>query len=705
MRNYGQYCPVARGSEILAERWTPIILRNILLGCSTFNAISDGAPGLSRSLLARRLRDLDRAGVICVTPKPDGHGSLYEATPAGRGLWPVLQALGDWAEQWSDLAQEHSDPAAVLWSWCQSYVRHDLLPEHRVVVRFEFAAVRGASPLWLLFENGEGEVCAFDPEFGDDLVVEVRDRHVFARWHLGIVDWGSALSARAVVVSGPESLRRALPAWNAAPEIFTRKRLQHQRTGGGRTLLPIEAKNTEPPRSVPGTWFTDRGLGIPDFEGPVVRADHDQYDELRAVWNGLVDRRPAIIARCLSDADVRAVVRFAREQEQPASVRAGGHSVSGASVRDDGIVIDLSTMKRIEVDPVARTARAQAGVVWGELDAATQALGFATTGGTVSHTGVSGLTLGGGIGWLMRRHGLTVDNLLQARVVTAEAEQLVASPEEHDELFWGLRGGGPGLGIATEFTFRLHPVGPEVLAGQMMWSLEDAGEVLRAYRDFTERAPDEVASIVTLRRVPRSAELPVELHGRPVCAIGMLALADMPAAERMLAPMRSQGRPLLDLVRLRPYTNLQSMSDAHVPHGWHYHWKSAGLVTLTDAAIDGLVEHTSRASSPWSFTLMFQLGGAVAEADAIGTAYNRRHVGFEVISNAAWLPHDTVGEHERSWARELLTALDATAPGAYLNFLDHDERDREQEAFDESARRRLAELRRQYDPGGLLRDC
>jgi DNA-binding HxlR family transcriptional regulator len=224
MRNYGQFCPIARGSEILAERWTPIILRNVLLGCRTFNEIAVGAPGLSRALLTRRLRELEHAGVIEIRPKPDGHGSLYEPTPAGRDLAGVLEAIGGWAERWTQLTGEHADPDVVLWSWRQSFVRRELLPERRVVVRFEFPRGGRRVKLWLLIEGREVEICRFDPGFGDDLVVRIEDPLMFAHWHLGLVEWGAALRAGGIQVSGPQGLRRALPTWNAGPEEHARMR-------------------------------------------------------------------------------------------------------------------------------------------------------------------------------------------------------------------------------------------------------------------------------------------------------------------------------------------------------------------------------------------------------------------------------------------------------------------------------------------------
>jgi DNA-binding HxlR family transcriptional regulator len=232
MRNYGQFCPIARGSAILAERWTPIILRNVLLGCRTFNEIAAGAPGLSRALLTRRLRELEHAGVIDIRSKPDGHGSLYEPTPAGRELWPVLNALGGWAERWMEVTAEHAAPDAVLWSWCRSFLRRDLLPNRRVVIRFEFEVLGRSVRSWLLIERREGEVCSFDPGFEEDLVVSVAEPLEFARWHLGLIDWATALGSGGIDVTGPRDLRRALPTWNSGPEIHNLMRAEHKRIPG-----------------------------------------------------------------------------------------------------------------------------------------------------------------------------------------------------------------------------------------------------------------------------------------------------------------------------------------------------------------------------------------------------------------------------------------------------------------------------------------
>ncbi|HEV2124888.1 MAG TPA: FAD-binding oxidoreductase, partial [Chloroflexota bacterium] len=427
------------------------------------------------------------------------------------------------------------------------------------------------------------------------------------------------------------------------------------------------------------------------------------YDEARSIWNGAIDRRPGYIARCRSASDVAAALRFARDNDLPIAVRGGGHGVAGTAVCDNGLVVDLSPIKGIQVDPAARTACAEGGMLWGELDAATQAFGLATPGGIVSHTGIAGLTLGGGIGWLMRRHGLTCDNLLEAALVTAEGEYLTASEQEHPDLFWGIKGGGGNFGVVTSFTYRLHPVGPQVLAGPVLWDMEDADEVLRFYREFVAQAPREVNTVVTLRRAPLLPFLPPELHGRPVCSIVFFYEGDPVAGERAIAPLREFGRPLVDLVDLRPYTGLQSLVDATVPHGWHYYWKSAEIDRLEDAVIDTMTEHSSRIHSPWSYTAMFHLGGAVSDVDEDATAYSHRDAAHNININGVWLPHEPVADEETTWTRAFFAALKPYQTGVYVNFLDRDDEARVRSAYGNGKYERLATLKHRYDPDNVFR--
>jgi len=433
--------------------------------------------------------------------------------------------------------------------------------------------------------------------------------------------------------------------------------------------------------------------------GELIAPGDARYDEARTIWNGAIDRRPALIARCREPADVTAALRLARERELPIAVRGGGHGVAGTAVCDDGLVIDLSPMKGIAVDPGARTARAQGGVLWGELDAATQAHGLATVGGIVTHTGIAGLTLGGGIGWLMRRHGATVDNLLGAEVVTVDGSVVTAD----EELLWGLRGGGGNFGVVTAFEYALHEVGPSVLAGPLYHALDDGPEVLRFYRDFIADAPDELTTIVNLRPAPPLPVLPPELHGRPVVSIAACWAGDPEAGERALAPLRAHGRPLIDLIAPRPYVQLQRMFDPAVLHGWHYYWKSWEVPPLTDAAIDTLVERAAAITSPRSYIIVFQLGGAMARPPH-DTAFGQRSEGHDVNINAVWLPDDPDADRHIQWARDTYTALEPHGAGrAYVNFMGDEGSDRVRAAYGPETYARLVALKRAYDPDNLLR--
>jgi FAD/FMN-containing dehydrogenase len=438
------------------------------------------------------------------------------------------------------------------------------------------------------------------------------------------------------------------------------------------------------------------------FDGELLGPGDAAYDEARTVWNGAIDRRPAIIARCTSPGDVAAAVRVARERELPVAVRGGGHSIGGLSVCEGGLVIDLSPMRRVVVDPAARTARADAGVLWGELDAATQAHGLATVGGIVTHTGIAGLTLGGGIGWLMRKHGAVVDNLLAADLVTVDGEAIRAT--EDPDLFWGLRGGGGNFGIVTSFEYRLHEVGPEVLAGPMYFALEDAPEVLRFYRDFATEAPDELTTICNLRPAPPLPLIPEELHGRPVLMVGACYAGPLERGEALLRPLRRFGRPVVDAIGPRPYTELQRLFDPTVPHGWHYHWKTHELPPLEDRAIDQLCEQAARITSPRSYIIVFQLGGAVARVPADATAFTQRDAAHNVNINAVWLPDDPEPERHVLWADEAFEALGPVArPRAYVNFLADEPQQRVRAAYGPETYDRLVALKRRYDPGNVLR--
>jgi FAD/FMN-containing dehydrogenase len=440
------------------------------------------------------------------------------------------------------------------------------------------------------------------------------------------------------------------------------------------------------------------------FRGELVLPADSGYDGARRIWNGAIDRRPACVARCTGVADVVAAVRFARERGLVVAVRSGGHGVGGHALCDGGLVIDLSPMRGIWVDPPARTARAEAGVLWGELDRETQLFGLATVGGIVTHTGIAGLTLGGGIGWLMRKYGATVDNLLSADVVTADGELVTASEEQNPELFWGIRGGGGNFGIVTSFEYRLHPVGPTVLAGPIFHPLERATEVLRFYREFAAGAPDELTTIFNLRVAPPLPFLPADVHGKPIVMVGACYAGAPEDGIEVVRPLKEFGDPIVDLLEPKPYLALQSMFDPSVPHGWHYYWKSVELPPLTDAAIDTLVEHASALTSPKSYCIVFQLGGALSRVGEGETAFSQREAAHNVNINAVWTEEDPEAERHIAWARDFFDAMQPHARGrVYLNFLGEEGADRVRQAYGAGSYERLVELKRTYDPTNFFR--
>ena len=440
------------------------------------------------------------------------------------------------------------------------------------------------------------------------------------------------------------------------------------------------------------------------LRGPVIGPDDEGYEAARAIWNGAIDRRPACIARCTGVADVVAAVRFARERDLLVAVRSGGHGVGGHAVCDDGLVIDLSPMKGIRVDPAAQTARAEAGVLWGELDRETQLNGLATVGGIVTHTGIAGLTLGGGIGWLTRKLGATVDNLLSVDLVTAEGELLTASGEENPDLFWGIRGGGGNFGVVTSFEYRLHRVGPTVLAGPIFHPLDDAREVLAFYREFIAAAPDELTTIFELSVAPPLPFLPEDVHGKPIVMVGACYAGTAEDGVAVVRPLKELGTPIVDLLEPQPYLALQSMFDPFVPHGWHRYWKSVELPPLTDDAIDTLVEHAAAFTSPKSYCIVFQLGGALARAGEDETAFSQRDAAHNVNINAVWTEDDPEGERHVAWARDFFSAMQPHAGGrVYVNFLGDEGAERVRQAYGDRQYERLVELKRAYDPTNFFR--
>jgi FAD/FMN-containing dehydrogenase len=456
------------------------------------------------------------------------------------------------------------------------------------------------------------------------------------------------------------------------------------------------------PQQAPSLKSTAIGGLSGSFRGELLLPTSPGYHTARRIWNGAIDRHPACIARCTGVADVVAAVRFARERDLEIAVRGGGHNVAGTAVCDDGIVIDLSAMRAVWVDPAGRTAGVQGGALWGDVDRETQAHGLATTGGIVGHTGVAGLTLGGGLGFLMRKHGLTIDNLLAAEVVTAEGGIVRASADSHPDLFWALRGGGGNFGVVTSFRFALHPVGPTVMAGPVFWAADDTTDVLRFYRDFAAEAPDELGSVIRLGTVPPLAVIPEDLHWRPAIAVACCYAGAVEEGERALRALRQFGAPLVDLISPTPYAAFQGALDDTVLHGWHYYWKSTNLAGLSDDAIAVIADHAYTAASSRSYSAIFHMGGAVSRVPQDSTAYVAREVAHNIVIDAVWLP-DESGEHagaETAWARRFLQALGPhRAGGVYVNFLDSDDdTSRVREAYGDPIYRRLAEVKAKYDP-------
>ena len=464
----------------------------------------------------------------------------------------------------------------------------------------------------------------------------------------------------------------------------------------------MSAIQTPTARHLGTTAFDELGAG---FRGELLLPTSPGYDAARRIWNGAIDRQPACIARCMGVADVAAAVRFARERDLEIAVRGGGHNVAGTAVCDDGIVIDLSAMRAVSIDPVERTAVVQGGALWGDVDHETQAYGLATTGGIIGHTGVAGLTLGGGIGFLMRKHGLAVDNLLAAEVVIADGSIVRASADDHPDLFWALRGGGGNFGVVSSFRFALHPVGPTVMAGPVFWAAEDTTDVLRFYREFVTDAPEELGNVIRLGTIPPLPAIDEDLHFRPAIAVISCYAGPVEDGERAVRALRQFGTPLVDLLAPSPYAAFQGAVDDTVPHGWRYYWKATNLAGLSDEVIDIVAEHAYAATSPRSYAAMFHMGGAVARAPRDATAYPGRDVEHNIIIDAAWLPgqDDTVRAAETAWARTFLDALQPHHAGVYVNFLDSDDdTSRVREAYGDPTYRRLAKVKAKYDPDNVF---
>lgn len=440
------------------------------------------------------------------------------------------------------------------------------------------------------------------------------------------------------------------------------------------------------------------------LRGELLRPGDPDYDEARKVWNGMIDRRPDFIARCRSAADVIRAVNFARENGILLAVRGGGHNVAGTGTVDGGLLIDLSPMKGVHVDPERRTVRAEGGVTIGELDEKTQIFGLAAPMGVVSKTGISGLTLSGGVGWLRRKHGLSSDNLVSADVVTADGRFLTASETGHPDLFWGLRGGGGNFGVVTSLEYRLHPVGPEVMFCFVFYPGENAREVLRAINEYMAEAPDEVSPLSFLGRVPSDEAFPKERHGEQFVAVAAMYAGGVERGERVLAPLRKLAEPIADFSGAMPYVEAQRLLDEDYPDGGRYYWKSVSANELTDEAIERLVAHAGAAPSGHSTIDVWYHGGEMARVGASDTAFADRSSSVLLGIEANWEEPEDDGSNV-AWAREVVRDMDRfSGGGMYLNFpgfLEEGEK-MVKSAFGENYER-LATLKSEYDPNNLFR--
>jgi FAD/FMN-containing dehydrogenase len=440
------------------------------------------------------------------------------------------------------------------------------------------------------------------------------------------------------------------------------------------------------------------------MRGEVLHPDSPGYDEARMVWNGMYERRPAVIARCAGVADVIQAVDFARANALEVAVRAGGHSANGYGVCDDGLVIDLAPMKGIRVDPESHTVRAEAGLTWGEFDKETQAFGLAVTGGRFSTTGIAGLALGSGSGWLERRCGLTGDNLLSADVVTADGRFVKCSPRENSDLYWGLRGGGGNFGIVTSFVFRLHEIGPMIYGGMLVGDPAKAPEVLRFMREYMEEAPEDLGGAVAFVSAPPEPFVPPEMHFKPILGVVICWSGAHEEGERMVAPIREVMQPMMDMVGPMPYVALQSMLDGGGPKGIRGYMKAEFMEELTDDAIAKFTAHGAARPSPTCQLLLEPMGGAITKLGNDDTALGRRDVAWCYHALAMWIePGEEAEAAHRDWARKLHTDLDTeTTDGVYLNFTSDEGEDRVRETYGPEKYAKLVALKDKWDPANMF---
>lgn len=436
--------------------------------------------------------------------------------------------------------------------------------------------------------------------------------------------------------------------------------------------------------------------------GNLLTPSSANYDETRSIWNAMIDRRPALIVDCRTEDDVSHAVRFGAEHRVLLSICGAGHNIAGNAVSDGGVMISFRNMKAVNVDGDTRTVRVEPGATLGDLDAATQAHALAVPTGINSTTGIAGLTLGGGFGWLSRKYGMTIDNLLSARVVLANGDVVVASESENADLFWGLRGGGGNFGVVTSFEFRAHPVGPEVLSGLIVHPFSEATNVLRAYRDFLKGAPDEVTVWTVLRKAPPLPFLPEEVHGTEVVVLAAMYAGDMSDGETALAPLRAIGDPIADVIGPHPYAGWQQAFDPLLTPGQRNYWKTHDFAQMSDGLIDAVLGYVAKLPDPQCEVFFGQVGGAQSRVPDSATAYQGRSAAYIMNVHGRW-SDASADETGIGWCRDLWNAVAPYATGeAYVNFMTEEEGDRLESAYG-SSYSRLVELKNRYDPSNLFR--
>lgn len=438
------------------------------------------------------------------------------------------------------------------------------------------------------------------------------------------------------------------------------------------------------------------------LDGPLVLPGDPHYNEVRAIWNGMIDRMPAVIVRCRNETDVVHAVKHARENKITVSIRGGGHNIAGHAVCEGGMMIDLSTMKEVRVDAAERRAYVQPGATLYDVDRAAQAHGLAVPVGINSTTGIAGLALGGGFGWLTRKYGLTSDNLVSARIVTADGRCLHVSATSHADLFWALRGGGGNFGVVTQFEFALHPVGPEVLTGLVVFPLEEASQVLRKYRKFIAIVPDDLSVWAVMRQAPPLPFLPKEVHGKSVLILALCYLGDPESGRKLIAPLGQLGTVLGQHVGTQPFTDWQQAFDPLLTPGARNYWKSNNFRELKDGLLDVLVEQAGKLPSPHCEIFIAQLGGQLSRVPAGATAFGNRDSNFVMNVHGRWTSPEE-DEAGIAWARQVYKAtLPFATGGAYANFLTAEETDRVKTAFGANYAR-LAKVKKTYDPENFFR--